>query len=187
MCAGGEDLDFFLKKLPKKLYKYHELHYVYTSNEHFTPTLISSKEQFSVTFNREQLKTTYNHDSYDTLFDDTWNHCEAYGVFADKCNEPIAYLEVSREEWNDRLRITNLLVKEKYRRCGIGSMLIDKAKKIAEKEDRRIITLETQSCNIPAIDFYLHHGFVFSGTNLYFYSNIDIDYDEVMIEMAYLY
>ncbi len=180
-------MDFFLKKLTKSRYKYHELHYVYTSDAHYVLASESKKECFSFSFKREKLESVYHHDSFDTLFDDTWKHCEAYGVFTADSGEPIAYLELAREEWNDRLRITNLLVKEEFRRRGIGAFLIGKAKEIALKEDRRIITLETQSCNIPAIDFYLHNGFVFSGTNLYFYSNIDAEYDEVMIEMAYLY
>ena len=180
-------MDYTLKKLTKKSYKYHELHYLYASDAHYVPEVESDKNRFSVCFNRKKLENTYHHDSYDTLFDDVWEQCEAYGVFTDDSVLPVAYLEIAREEWNDRLRITNLLVKDQYRRRGIGSVLIEKAKEIAQNEKRRIITLETQSCNIPAIDFYLHHGFIFSGTNLYFYSNIDIEYDEVMIEMAFLY
>ena len=124
---------------------------------------------------------------YDTLYDDSWKNCTAYGVFTNESEKIAGYLEVSRENWNDRLRITNLLVLEEFRGHGIGSFLINKAKSVAESENRRIIVLETQSCNVPAIDFYLKHGFVFAGTNLYFYSNCDIAEDEVMIEMAYLY
>ena len=180
-------MDFVLKKLPKNRYKYHELHYVYSSEAHYVPSFSSSKESFNFSFVRKKLGSVYTHDSYDTLFNDNWEGCEAYGVFVSEYDNPIAYLELAREEWNDRLIITNLLVKEEYRHHGIGSVLMQKAKEVAAKEDRRIITLETQTCNIPAIDFYLHHGFVFSGTNLYFYSNIDAEYDEVMVEMAYLY
>ena len=180
-------LNFCLKKLPKRQYKYHELHYTYSSDEHYLPLKTQNESGFSFSFLREKISETYRHDSYDTLYDDSWKNCTAYGVFTNESEKIAGYLEFSRENWNDRLRITNLLVLEEFRGHGIGSFLINKAKSVAESENRRIMVLETQSCNVPAIDFYLKHGFVFAGTNLYFYSNCDIAEDEVMIEMAYLY
>ena len=179
-------MDLHLKKLPRNEYKYHELHYVYSSDEHYVPVTCSEKDEFYFGFKRETLPQTYHHDSYDTLYDSVWRGCTAYGVFDDN-GISAGYLEIAREEWNDRLRITNLLVRQDCRRTGIGTFLINEAKKIAQNEDRRIIVLETQSCNVPAIDFYLKNGFVFGGTNLYFYSNHDTEYDEVMIEMVLLY
>ena len=180
-------MEYSIKELTKEEYDYHELHYIYRSSEHFVRQISQDKNAFSFSFTREALKTPYYHDSYDILFSDNWQDISAFGLVNNENDEIIAYLEISREEWNDRLRITNLLVKEEYRGKGFGSVLIEKAKNIAVSEDRRVIVLETQSCNVPAIDFYLRHGFVFAGTNLYFYSNVDIEEDEVMIEMVYLY
>lgn len=180
-------MKFNFFELPKDKYKYHELHYVYTSDKLYTLDVTSSADNFSCNFKRTKLETPYTHDSYDTLYEDYWQDCTAYGVTVDDSDEIVAYLELSREEWNDRLRITNLLVKEDLRGLGIGSFLMEKTKEIAQNEDRRIIVLETQSCNVPAIDFYLKHGFVFCGTNLYFYSNIDKEENEIMLEMAFLY
>ena len=57
---------------------------------------------------------------------------------------------------------------------------------IAKEREYRMILLEAQNYNIPAIDFYRSQGFKFCGANVYFYSNEDIEDDEVMIEMAYL-
>ena len=65
-------------------------------------------------------------------------------------------------------------------------MLFDFVKDFAVKEDYRVITLETQNTNVPAIDFYLKMGFTFSGTDLFFYSNDDIGENEVMLRMAFL-
>ncbi|MBR5527683.1 MAG: GNAT family N-acetyltransferase [Clostridia bacterium] len=180
-------MNYEIIRLSEEEYEYHELHYIYTSNEHYTVKKQQDKQCFSCTFTREHLTAPYIHDSYDTLYSGDFPNCEAYGLIDKYTGEIVAYLEICREEWNDRLRITNLLVKEQYRRYGLGSLLIKKAKSIAEQEDRRIIVLETQSCNVPAIDFYLSHGFVFAGTNLYFYSNVDIEEDEVMLELVYLY
>ena len=180
-------MEYTVIELDKENYDYHELHYVYDSSEHYKVEMTESSSGFSFCFIREKLESIYHHDSYDVLFSDSWQDVNAFGIKRCDTDGIIAYLEISREEWNDRLRITNLLVKEEYRGLGFGSLLVNKAKEIAKLEDRRIIVLETQSCNIPAIDFYKKQGFVFAGTNLYFYSNIDVEEDEVMIEMVYLY
>lgn len=180
-------MDFVISELEKDDYDYHELHYTYRSDEHYVASVTSAKDLFSCSFERRPLEKPYFHDSYDTLFQDYWQDVSAYGVKISGKDDIIAYLEIAREEWNDRLRITNLLVKPEFRNCGIGSLLIEKAKEIAVSEDRRIIVLETQSCNVPAIDFYLKHGFKFAGTNMYFYSNSDIEEDEVMIELVFPY
>ena len=62
---------------------------------------------------------------------------------------------------------------------------MDFVKDYARREDYRIITLETQNTNTPAIDFYFKMGFAFCGSNIYFYSNDDIGENEVMLEMAF--
>ncbi len=177
-----------IKRLPKKDYLDYELHYTYTSTHHYKAELSETENGFSFIFKKELLPETLERDCYDTLFQPYWKNVSAYGVFEDKEGvEPIAVLELAREEWNDRLIITQLLVKPEHRGRGIGRMLIDKTVQIAKREDRRLITLETQTCNVPAIDFYKKCGFNFAGTNLHFYSNDDISENEVMIEMVMLF
>ena len=63
---------------------------------------------------------------------------------------------------------------------------MDFVKSAAKERDYRVIVLETQNYNLPAIDFYHTCGFRFCGGNTFFYSNSDIEDDEVMLEMAYL-
>ena len=46
-----------------------------------------------------------------------------------------------------------------YQRKGIGHELIEVAKEQARRERRHTIILETQSCNVNAVDFYQHEGF----------------------------
>ncbi len=175
-----------IEKLDRKKYEDYVLHYTYTSEFHYKVTRQVSDDRFAFVFVKETLPKVLHRDCYDTLFQPYWQGCSAYGVF-DEDEEPVAILELAREEWNNRLIITQLLVKEAYRGKGIGRKLIEFAKGIAEKEDFRLITLETQSCNIPAIEFYKKCGFEFSGTNLHFYSNDDISENEVMIEMVRLF
>lgn len=177
-----------IKELPREKYEDYVLHYTYTSDSHYKAQLVEDENGFSFNFKKEKLPEILNRDCYDTLFQPYWNDVSAYGVFEDEeSTEPIAVLEIAREEWNNRLVITQLLVNEEQRGSGIGRLLIDKTVEIAKKEDFRLITLETQTCNIPAIEFYKKCGFSFAGTNLHFYSNDDISENEVMIEMVMLF
>ena len=172
--------------LPREEYDYYELHYTYSSRECYRVQRTDNKETMSVSFRREALPEVFHRSCYDTLYQPYWHNCEAFGVKNDDGNL-VAFLEIEREEWNNRLRITQLLVDEHKRGQGIGKFLIEKAKEMAECDDYRLIVLETQSCNIGAIDFYRSQGFTFAGTDLFFYSNNDISEDEVMLEMVYLF
>ncbi len=177
-----------IKELPQSDYEDYVLHYTYTSNKHYKASLEETDEGFSFCFRLQNLPQVLERSCFDTLFQPYWKNVSAYGVFeTEKSKEPVAILELAREEWNNRLIITQLLVNEGFRGIGIGKSLIEKAKSVAIQEDFRLITLETQSCNIPAIEFYKKCGFKFSGTNLHFYSNDDISENEVMIEMVMLF
>lgn len=96
-----------------------------------------------------------------------------------------ACIETCPEEWSNRLMVTELWVHEKLRRKGIGHALMAVAKQQANLEHRREIILETQSCNVPAISFYLQEGFELIGFDSCCYSNRDIDKKEVRLDLGY--
>ncbi len=174
-----------ITELDRKEYDYFPLHYHYETNEYYKVSSVSEKEKFGVTFERAKFDKTVVYDNTDTLFQDYWTSPKAFGV-RDDDGKIVAYFEFDTIEWNSTLVMTQLLVDEGVRGKGIGRFVFDFIKDYARKEDYRIITLETQNTNVPAIDFYLKMGFCFCGTNLFFYSNDDIGENEVMIEMAYL-
>jgi ribosomal protein S18 acetylase RimI-like enzyme len=99
--------------------------------------------------------------------------------------ELVAVIETAQELWSNRLRITELWVKEKYRKQRIGHALIEMAKQQAIKERFRAIILETQSCNVNAIDFYLHEGFSLIGMDTCCYKNNDLQRKEVRLEFGW--
>lgn len=171
--------------LDKNEYDYFPLHYHYETDEYYRVKTNCGKEGFGVSFERQRFQEKMVYDNTDTLFQEYWNNPKAFGV-KDDDGKLVAYLEFDTEEWNNRLIMTQLLVDEKCRGHGVGRLLFNFVKEYAKKEDYRIITLETQNTNTPAIDFYLKMGFTFCGTNLFFYSNDDIGENEVMLEMAYL-
>ena len=97
-----------------------------------------------------------------------------------------AILEVTPENWNNRLRITNLCVQDGYRRRGYGTLLMTRAREIARAQHRRALILETQSCNTGAIGFYMAQGLSLMGFNACEYSNQDVEKHEIRLEMGCL-
>ena len=93
------------------------------------------------------------------------------------------YLELNLERWNNRMRVANLFVEEPFRGTGAGTALMEHAAAVAKKAGARMLVLETQSCNMPAIRFYLSRGFAIGGLDLFHYSNEDLQKHEIRIEM----
>ena len=120
----------------------------------------------------------------DKLFPDYWEGAQAFGIFGS--DKLIACLEIWKEEWSNRLHITELWVDEKHRRQGIGKELLDLAKSKAREFGCRVLILETQSCNENAIAFYLAYGFTLIGFNACEYQNNDLARKEVRMEMGIL-
>lgn len=162
------------------------LEYNYDADYIYDVSAQSSRECMGIKFERRKLDETQHFSNSDTLFQEYWQSPEAYGIF-DSADKLCAVIELDFEEWNNRMRITQLLVYEDYRGRGLGKTLMEFAKSIARERDYRMAVVETQSNNSRAVDFYMSQGFVFSGTNIHFYSNDDISENEVMLELAYLF
>jgi ribosomal protein S18 acetylase RimI-like enzyme len=96
----------------------------------------------------------------------------------------IAAIETAVEEWSNRLKVTELWVDDAYRRKGIATALMNIAVQRARDEKRRLIMLETQSCNEGAISFYLAYGFTLIGFDACAYKNNDLECKEVRMEMG---
>ena len=62
--------------------------------------------------------------------------------------------------------------------------MIQHAVDVAKDTGVRMLVLETQSCNLPAIDFYLKHGFELLGLDTAAYSNADVAKGEVRLEFG---
>ncbi len=132
------------------------------------------------------VHTPEEYDFPDSLYQDQWEKAEAYGAVSD-AGELLACIEVCPEEWSNRLMVTELWVCDELQGKGIGKRLMDKAKEIAVKQNRRAIILETQSCNTRAIGFYLHQGFELIGFDTCCYTNNDIGRREVRIDLGFFF
>jgi ribosomal protein S18 acetylase RimI-like enzyme len=66
-------------------------------------------------------------------------------------------------EWNRRAVISHLYVDRAARSCGIGTQLLDIAKREAEMRRARCLWVETQNVNAAAIRFYQRNAFTLCG------------------------
>jgi ribosomal protein S18 acetylase RimI-like enzyme len=85
--------------------------------------------------------------------------------------------------WNGTLLLWEFHVAAAYRRLGIGRRMMDALAHRAQQAGLRVITVETQSTNVPAITFYRRVGFTIEGIDLSFYTNDDLAKGEVAIFM----
>lgn len=174
--------------LPRETWKDTIIPIGYTTDSYYNVAVNKTKKGYTVDIERKGfakpvMHTPEEYDFPDKLYQDHCKNAYAWGVI-DK-GELIAAIETDAELWSNRLRITDLWVSEKYQKQGLGHGLIEVAKERARVERRRAIILETQSCNVNAIDFYRHEGFNLIGMDTCCYKNNDIQRKEVRLEFGW--
>ena len=93
----------------------------------------------------------------------------SFGAFDN--DELIGWIICDFREWNNSLFIENMLISEKYRGQNIGRLLIKSVNREARDLQCRIVELETQNTNYPAIQFYRKAGFLLTGINTKLYND----------------
>ena len=98
-------------------------------------------------------------------------------------NEKCIGLAILQKSWHKYIYLYDLKVCRDWRKCGVGSLLIEKAKEIAKENNYNGIYTVGQDNNLAACQFYIKTGFqiggfdnhVYKGTNqegkadIYFY------------------
>jgi streptothricin acetyltransferase len=100
-------------------------------------------------------------------------------------NGEIAGQIILRKNWNNYAYIEDIAVDIKYRRKGIGKLLISCAKKWAKKKKLAGIMLETQNNNTAGCTLYKKCGFVLGGLDVYLYTGLHPDTDEIALYWYY--
>lgn len=175
--------------LPKDKWKGTILPIEYTTKQYYDVVMNKKESGFQLEIEKKEFEQPVSHtqeenDFPDRLYADYYEHAFAWGVRLNE--ELIAAVETVPEQWSNRLRITELWVAEEYRRQGIGHALIEIVKEQARLERRRAVILETQSCNVNAVDFYLHEGFELIGLDTCCYKNNDLQRKEVRLEFGWM-
>ena len=83
--------------------------------------------------------------------------------------------------WNGSLWIREFGIANSCRRQGLGRRLMDRVAMHAANEGLRVLVCETQTTNVPAIDFYRKVGFEVDGIDLSYYGNDDVEAGEVAL------
>ncbi len=182
--AGKQAINQHMQITPlnPQQYKNFILNFKYTTT-HYYDIEINPNEIFSITLVKKPFNEEVQKGFTGKLYEDWLENPSAFSLIDD--GQILGYLEVDRESWNNRLRITEILILDEFRGKGFGTILINKAKEIAKEEGFREVILETQSCNSKAIDFYIKNGFRVNGIDLSCYTNKDVEKREVRLEMVH--
>lgn len=182
-------MNYEIIPLPKEKWKGTPILLKYTTNEYYDLETIENDDCFEVKMIKKKFNNPVTHspeeyDFPDSLYQDHWEKAEAFGIVGEN-NELLACIEICPEEWSNRLMVTELWVKDELQRKGIGTALMNLAKDQAKIQKRRAIILETQSCNVRAIDFYRKQGFQLIGYDSCCYTNIDIEKHEIRFDFGF--
>lgn len=170
-----------IEQLSEIEYKDYKLDYDYITKAYYHVS-IKKKKDVKITIKRRRFSRKQEKKFTDYLFQKYIEQPQVFGIFDRR--KLIAVIEGSLESWNNRYRIWNFLVDKKYRRKGYGKMLFMHMIQLAKEQKARALVLECQSCNDPAISFYLNQGLHFMGLDTMSYTNNDIEKKEVRIEMG---
>ncbi len=178
--------------LPKEEWKGYRIRMRYTTEAYYDLEMRETPDSFAAEMVRKRFDAPVTHtpeeyDFPDRLYQDHWEKAEAWGIVSEEggVKELLACIELCPEEWSNRLMVTELWVADAYQRQGIGTRLMDLAKRRAREDRRRAIILETQSCNVRAIAFYRSQGFHLIGFDACCYSNRDAARREVRFDFGY--
>ncbi len=174
--------------LPKEQWKGHILPMSYTTKEYYDVVMNQTETGFHISVEKAPFPEPVTHtpeeyDFPDRLYEDYRPGACAWGVVIE--DELAGVIETEAEEWSNRLRVNELWVADAYQKQGMGHALMELAKEQARQERRRAVMLETQSCNVNAIGFYLHEGFTLIGFDTCCYSNQDLKRKEVRLELGW--
>jgi len=98
-------------------------------------------------------------------------------------NEIIGVAITQKYEWNNTLNIEMIEIKNEFRKMGFGTIIMKEIESIAKNNEVRAITLETQTANGIAIEFYKKNGYNIEGIDISLYSNEDIKKEEIALIM----
>lgn len=173
-----------IEKLDPIQWKGYELNYYYHSKNYRDVIIEEKDDRITIDIVKKTSESIFVKDSESTdkLFQPWWDDSEACGII--EGNRVLAVIETAVEGYSNRLRVTELWIADEYHRLGIGTALMDIALKRAKDGKRRVLMLETQSCNEVALEFYFKYGFKLIGFNTCDYKNNDIERKEVRFELG---
>lgn len=166
-----------IKQLSQKEYQCYPLHVRYETKQYYD--IEASAMGFQLI--SKEYDTPRQHAYEDTIFSDWLEAPIVFGLFEE--DELLGLIEGSIESWHHVFRITNVYVEEAYRRLGIGRTLMKHMIAYVKANlEVRGMMLETQACNVPAIQLYQSLGFQLCAIHTHEYSNDDLQTKEARLD-----
>ncbi|HEU5366902.1 MAG TPA: GNAT family N-acetyltransferase [Ktedonobacterales bacterium] len=103
----------------------------------------------------------------------------SFGAFVEGTCIGLALNEV--HPWNASLWVQEFHIAAAYQGQGIGRLIMERVIQHAQEQGLRCIVCETQTTNVPAISFYRALGFALEGIDLSYYTNQDLEHQEIAI------
>jgi len=144
----------------------------YETNKIFAVSTIKMENSFEFSLREKnqyyKKAWTTNDEDIDSL-NEIIEQGNSFGAFEN--NELIGWAICDFRAWNSSLFIENILIDEKFRGQNIGRLLIKYVSRKARELQCRMVELEVQNTNYPAIKFYQKAGFAINGINTKLYNN----------------
>ncbi|HLV98881.1 MAG TPA: GNAT family N-acetyltransferase [Ktedonobacterales bacterium] len=102
-----------------------------------------------------------------------------FGAFVEDTCVGLALCEA--HTWNASLWVQEFHISQAYQGQGIGRLLMERVIQHAQEVGLRCVVCETQTTNVPAIGFYRALGFVLDGIDLSYYTNHDMERQEIAV------
>jgi ribosomal protein S18 acetylase RimI-like enzyme len=156
--------------------------YDYVTSSYYSLSILKETESWRMELSLKYLEKPLVKSYEQELFAEYVEEPMVFEALLD--GEGVGWIELGFQKWNNRMRVWEFLVREGFRRRGIGAFMMRHAVQVAKERGARMLVLETQTCNVPAIIFYLKQGFELIGFDCAAYSNEDIQRKEVRLEMG---
>jgi GNAT superfamily N-acetyltransferase len=117
------------------------------------------------------MRVTFTHDAQRLA--DEWNRRVCFLV-AEQDGIVKGYLNLMLAAAAETGWVADCVVERRYRRAGVGSVLLAAAAQWSRANRLKRLIVEMQSKNYPAICFAQKHGLAFCGYNDRYYANQDV-------------
>jgi ribosomal protein S18 acetylase RimI-like enzyme len=158
----------------------------YTSTARYSIQKDETCEQTTITMELVALDQLYVK-GWPVLDDDVERYrqvvCQELSLGAYDGGKLVGVAIAERRDWNRTLWVWEFHVAKACKMMGVGRRLMDALADRASRDGLRVMVCETQSTNVPAIEFYRKVGFEVEGIDLSYYSNDDAPDGEVAIFM----
>ena len=175
--------DIKIRRMDKDSLKDRKTTFSYGSPGHYKVNIGKEGDGWTISLRREMFdKPFVKCNENDVTVQDYKGDSEIFFAFID--GEETGQLQIELQDFSKSMRVWDIDVWPSFRRMGVGTALIEKCMERARESGARRIVLETQSSNLPAINFYRKMGFDLIGLDGSHYHNDDMERGEVRLEMA---